>query len=165
MASGEIYLVRHAIAEERASSGRDADRALTRSGREKMQKAARGLARLEVAPSLILSSPLVRARETAEIVAQELGGLEVEEEGTLAPGIDHGGVARLLGRRLHGGGVMVVGHEPDMSELLSYLVSGTLEVRIRFRKGAVACLTTDGPPVESNAVLEWMMSTGQLGLI
>ena len=67
----ELYLVRHAIAEDRADAGDD-ERALTEAGRAKMIRATQGLRKLKVRPDLILTSPLRRARETAEILAQGL---------------------------------------------------------------------------------------------
>src|SRR4051794_37184555 len=69
----KIYLVRHGVAEERGGSIADEDRALTTEGKRRTRKAMRGFARLRDGPSLILSSPLVRAWQTAEIVAKSLG--------------------------------------------------------------------------------------------
>src|SRR5580693_3941727 len=69
----ELYLLRHAIAEDHTPSGRDADRALTDDGRKKLRKVLERARKASVTPTLILSSPLKRAFETAEIAARELG--------------------------------------------------------------------------------------------
>ncbi|HTY41570.1 MAG TPA: histidine phosphatase family protein, partial [Thermoanaerobaculia bacterium] len=68
----EIWLLRHAAAEERSSSGRDADRTLTEDGHKRAREVARGLAALETGITLVLSSPFARARQTAEPVARAL---------------------------------------------------------------------------------------------
>jgi phosphohistidine phosphatase len=161
----ELYLVRHGVAEDHAASGRDADRALTKSGRDKTEKAARGLEALEVTPAIILTSPLVRTRETAEIIADRLGGIAVEDCDAIQPGIDHAAVARLLARRLRDGNLMLVGHEPDMSELFSFLLTGARSVQSHFKKGTVACLSAGELPPDGLAALEWLMHTSQLGAL
>src|SRR5437016_5073253 len=81
----DVYIVRHAIAEEQSSTGKDADRELTNEGKEKMKEAAAGFAGTGPKIDRILSSPLPRARQTAEIVARELGK-EVSEMKEMAPG-------------------------------------------------------------------------------
>ncbi len=164
MSERRIYLVRHAIAEDRAGSGRDADRALTREGRRKMKRAARGLAAQGVRPSLILMSPLVRARETAEIVTEALAGVDLELCEALAPGVDEASITELLERRSPSGSVMLVGHEPDMGELLAFWLCGRVGAfQTRFRKGAVACLLAGMLPPHGRATLEWLLTADQLG--
>jgi phosphohistidine phosphatase len=133
----KLYVVRHGPAEDHAPTGRDADRALTASGRDRVRSVARELVAHDEAPFLILSSPLVRALQTAEIVAAvttldvrvrdepkaqaagATGAVEIRRE--LAPG---GDAYALVLRMAHEGRkrVMVVGHEPDLSMLVSQLV-------------------------------------------
>ncbi len=79
----DLYLVRHATAEDRAETGDD-ERALTEEGKAKMIRATRGLAKLKVRPDLILASPLRRARETAEILAEGLNRAKVDTLAELA---------------------------------------------------------------------------------
>lgn len=166
MTGRHIYIVRHAIAEEVAADGRDESRALTPEGRKKMKKAARGLAALDVAPARLFSSPLVRARETAEILAGELGGLEVELTDTLAPGVDERALTRLVDATPVGDDVMLVGHEPDLSSMLAYWLTGSRGgFETDFKKGAVACLAIDLLPPRGKAILEWLLTAGQLGRI
>jgi phosphohistidine phosphatase len=121
-----LYIMRHGPAEDRADSGRDFDRVLTPSGRDRVRDVARALLDGDEAPYAIFSSPLVRALQTAEIVASvtKLGdrGGAVEVRRGLQPGGDARGLVRacLVGE---GKRVMLVGHEPDLSDL-AQLLSG-----------------------------------------
>lgn len=165
-----IYIVRHAIAEDVAPSGRDEDRALTAEGRKKMKRAARGLATLGVAPARLLASPLVRAQQTAEILVEALPQLEVETCELLAPAVDERALTRLLNAANAGANagrdVMLVGHEPDLGELLSFWLTGSRGgVETRFKKGAVACIASATLPPQGKAVLEWLMTAAQLGSV
>jgi phosphohistidine phosphatase len=119
--------MRHGPAEEQADSGMDSDRALTGSGRERVRGVAKLLLELDEQPLQIMASPLVRAVQTAEIVAlitrlgDRQGNVQVRRE--LSPG--GGGGAGLVASLASAGSkrVMLVGHEPDMSELLATMVS------------------------------------------
>jgi phosphohistidine phosphatase len=164
MAERRVYLVRHAIAEDRAASGRDADRALTREGRKKMKRAASGLAALGIRAPMVFTSPLVRARETAAILAEALPGARVEVCDLLAPGVDAAALAAFLDRRSESAPAMLVGHEPDLSEVLSEWLTGSpARLATRFRKGAVACVLAGTLPPQGRATLEWLMTADQLG--
>jgi phosphohistidine phosphatase len=159
-----IYIVRHAIAEDVSHSGRDEDRALTAEGRKKMKRAARGLASIGVAPATLLASPLVRAQQTAEIVVEALPQLKVETCELLAPGVDERALTKLLNGACAGRDVMLVGHEPDLGELLSFWLTGSRGgVETRFKRGAVACVASGTLPPMGKAVLEWFMTAAQLG--
>jgi phosphohistidine phosphatase len=121
----KLYVMRHGPAEDDAASGRDADRALTASGRDRVRHVAKALAEADEVPLAILTSPLVRAVQTAEIVAlatpfASRGG-QVEVHRELSPG---GHAYGLVEARLAAGArrVMVVGHEPDLSGLVAGLV-------------------------------------------
>jgi phosphohistidine phosphatase len=166
MSERRIYIIRHAIAEEAASTGRDEDRALTAEGRKKMKRAARGLASLGVAPAHLLSSPLVRAQQTAEIVVEAFPALKIETCDLLAPGVDERALTRLLNQSYAGVDVALVGHEPDLGEMLSFWLTGSRGgVETRFKKGAVACIASSTLPPVGKAVLEWLMTASQLGSI
>ena len=120
----KLYVMRHGPAEDTAASGRDGDRALTTSGRERVRSVAKRLVEVGEAPRVIISSPLVRALQTAEIVAAELGIDKVETGHELAPGGDAAVLARALlasDRKRP----MVVGHEPDLSALVATLLAGS----------------------------------------
>lgn len=161
-----IYIVRHAIAEDVSPSGRDEDRALTAEGRKKMKRAARGLATLAVAPAKLLASPLVRAQQTAEIIVEALPQLKIETCELLAPSVDERALTRLLNGAHAGRDVMLVGHEPDLGEMLSFWLTGSRGgIETRFKKGAVACIASNTLPPMGKAILEWFMTAGQLGSI
>lgn len=158
----DILLVRHAIAVERGTPGfeDDARRPLTPEGRRKFAQAARGLAVL-VTPQAVLTSPLVRARETAGLLTDVYGlGRTVICEG-LADG-DHDGVLAALDDS-GAASCAVVGHEPWMGELLSYLLTGDPRgARVPFKKGGAALVRCDGPPRPGQATLQWLVPPGVL---
>jgi phosphohistidine phosphatase len=117
----KLYMMRHGPAEEDAASGHDADRALTTAGRERVIHVAKALIAAGEGPREVLTSPLVRAVQTAEIVAIVTHAANLRVRREVAPGGDGARLAHFLAS----GGqkrVMLVGHEPDLSELLSALV-------------------------------------------
>jgi phosphohistidine phosphatase len=138
----DLYVVRHAIAVERGEDSLDHARPLTDEGRTKFSKSARGLARLGCDLDLALHSPWVRARQTAELLVERVGGKMVETEG-LARAPD----AALLAEA-KGDAVAFVGHEPWMGELVSLLVLGrtTSGRAFAFKKGGVAHLVGEPSP-------------------
>lgn len=124
----KLYLMRHGPAEDETASGRDFDRPLSPEGRARTLRVAETLKQASEAPLLILTSPLVRAVQTAEIVAVitdiTTRGGRVEVEPTLAPG--EGAQRRVHALQREGAKrVMLVGHEPDMSELGRALAGGS----------------------------------------
>jgi phosphohistidine phosphatase len=140
----EIWLLRHAMAEENSESGRDADRALTAEGEKRARAVARGLATLEPAIELVLSSPYRRARQTAEPAARELGLLRrLRDSRALEPGRDPQEILEEL-RAERAAGVLLVGHEPHLGALLGRLVAGRPLLTLPLRKAAVARAEWDG---------------------
>jgi phosphohistidine phosphatase len=136
-----LYVMRHGPAEDQAASGRDEDRALTTSGRERVRGVARLLASEAELPTRILTSRLVRATETAEIVsvAQMKAGVDVplETVKNLSPGGDNMALVQQLkaeGSR----SAMVVGHEPDLSTLVDELLEAPMPASMD--KGMVVAL-------------------------
>jgi phosphohistidine phosphatase len=140
----DLWIVRHAIAEERSPSRDDADRALTEEGRRRFAREVRGLASLGVELDRIAHSPWRRAAETAALLTPLLAG-----DGDLVP---EEGLARAPGRELlqglRTGRVALVGHEPWLSELVAWLASGDRGdgAGIELKKGAVAHLEGDAKP-------------------
>jgi phosphohistidine phosphatase len=131
-----IFIIRHAIAVDRSPDIPDDARPLTPEGRKRFRRAARGLARLFPKPDLLLTSPLLRARQTASI-AGKAWGLRLTEEAALGGG----SVAELesaLRRVPARSSVALVGHEPQVSEFLAHLVGSTQADRLTFKKGGVA---------------------------
>jgi phosphohistidine phosphatase len=153
-----LVLVRHAIAEERDRSRwpRDASRPLTAQGRRKFRIAARGLARLLPASAVVLSSPFVRARQTAELLARALESAQFVECPELAAGQRLQGIFHLLRARREKH-VVIVGHEPDLSALLGACVAGSARFGIEFKKGGAACVEFVGSVQAGRARLLWML--------
>src|SRR5262245_58322527 len=120
----ELYILRHGIAVERGSRGFEIDRQrpLTKEGEEKMMQTAKALLAMGLRFDLILSSRLVRARQTAEIVADELGE-EITFSDHLAPGANALDLIHEINRKKPKR-ALLVGHEPDLSQLVSVMISG-----------------------------------------
>jgi len=154
----ELYLVRHAIAEDHADAGDD-ERALTEAGTAKMIRATQGLRKLKVRPDLILTSPLRRARETAEILAQGLDRAKVEVMAELSPAAEVKTVTQGLRSHARLKALMLVGHQPGLSELASLLLTG-LERRlyVDFKKGGVACIEAELGEDTPRCVLRWLLT-------
>jgi phosphohistidine phosphatase len=140
----EIYFVRHGPAGERDEwRGDDYERPLTEEGRQLMISVAAGLKGQNISPDLILTSPLVRARQTAEIVAQGLGipgRLVVEKR--LTPGFSAETLAKILRAYPDVTALMLVGHEPDFSTTVGKLIGGG---RVICKKGGLAHIEMTNP--------------------
>lgn len=151
----ELYLVRHGIAAERGPKFPDDRlRPLTPDGVEKLKEAVRGLASLNVVVDLVLTSPLVRARETATILASGLGRRPIEELEALAPGgRDAAVVDAIVHQAKKYPRLAVVGHEPDLGELAMRLLGGT--GTISFKKGAVCAIDVEGATPGGPGTLRW----------
>ena len=140
----EIWLLRHAAAEDRSASGRDADRTLTEDGHKRAREVARGLAALEPGIELVLTSPFARARQTAEPAARALKlGSRLRETASLEPDSDPDDViAEIRAEKVDS--VLLVGHEPHLGALLGRLVGGRPGLAIPMKKAAVARLSWEG---------------------
>ncbi len=146
-----LYLLRHADATWPDWNRPDDERPLTKKGKKQMRRVAQALAKRGVRPAILFSSPLPRAHETAVIASGELG-LDVNVEPTLAPGFDAEALRRLL--ETHAGqDLMLVGHEPDFSNLIEALTGGVVVMP----KAGIACidLTGTSPPAGE---LRWLVS-------
>jgi phosphohistidine phosphatase len=155
----DLYLMRHGIAHELGEQGitRDSERTLTAEGRQKTRAVAHGLRKLEVCPDLIASSTLTRALETARLVAEVLECAQpVEARDILEPGARPEEVLGWL-KGVRADSVLVVGHMPDLGELASFLLGGSPNLAIQFKKAAVCCLAFDHAPSAGKARLEWLM--------
>ncbi len=163
-----LYIVRHAIAETREennSEAEDSQRPLTDQGRKKFRKIARGLSDMGVQIDMILTSPYVRAADTAKILRKKLGlgkdQLAIMQD--IAPGGDPARLVSDIGQK-YGNlqGVALVGHEPGLSQLISTLLSGDPSLPITLKKGGVCCLTVDKLEYGRCATLEWLMAPSQM---
>jgi len=159
----ELYLVRHAIAEEASSTGRDADRALTQEGAAKMRRIAEGLRALEVRLDLILTSPYRRAAETAEVLAAVLGGVERQALEELAAAAEMAALLAALRPYRRVQALALVGHQPDLGHLASQVMTGSPDLcPLPFKKGGVACLELPSPRGNLRGELAWFMTPKQL---
>jgi phosphohistidine phosphatase len=161
-----LLLVRHAIAmnrEDFAPTGKpDTERPLTADGLQKMRKIARGLAQLVPTIDLLASSPLVRAQQTAEVLAEAYGRLRTEEVKALAPGEGAAAFLDWLRRQRAAATIAGVGHEPDLGLLASWLLASARAPFIELKKGAACLLEFDGPPKAGGAILRWALTPSQL---
>jgi phosphohistidine phosphatase len=161
-----LYILRHAIAAERDPDKYPDDglRPLTEAGFKKMTKIAHTLQKLDKRIELILSSPLVRARDTAEIVRKSL---HLKKDrlvliDALAPLGDPGELIAIIQEKYKLDSLLLVGHEPDLSNLISLLLSGDKSLSITMKKGGVCCLSMDELVAGKCATLEWLISPSQL---
>jgi phosphohistidine phosphatase len=165
-----LYLMRHgiAVAADEPGINSDNERPLSPKGMKRLRRAARGLARLHIGFSSILTSPVLRARQTAEIVAQSLGlEARLEEISGLAPesSVEH----LMLGlTRFHDQeDVLLVGHEPLLSDTASFLLlsKNKPNLNIRFRKGGLCCIEIDDLPPTRPGLLRWYLTAKHLRLL
>jgi phosphohistidine phosphatase len=160
-----LLLLRHAIAEEREDFVRtgkdDGRRPITDEGRKRMKQGARGLKRILPGIDLLATSPLTRAAQTASIVDSVYGGLKEVEIEELTPEASAADFLRWL-RKQTAGTVAVVGHEPSISLVLSYLLTGTERRIFSFRKGGACLLEFPGEIGAGTATLLWALTPAQL---
>lgn len=155
----KLYLVRHAIAEDSAVYEDDSLRPLTEKGRERMKKIAAALREIGVGPDLIVSSPYVRASQTAVILAKTLKYREqIVYSDLLAPMGEAGDMIGEIKEKYSVDELMLVGHEPSLSSLAGVLLAGSVGIAINLKKGGVCCLSMDDLHGERKAVLEWLVT-------
>jgi len=158
----QVILIRHARAEERALFKRDRTRALTEDGQRRMRKAARGLHVLAPGLTRIATSPLVRARQTAEIVATAGNSPAVVPLQALAPGGAMHAVLAWLRAQPVDATLALVGHEPDLGLLAGWLLTGKQAGFVQFKKGAAALIEFAGAPAAGKGTLSWLLTAAQL---
>jgi phosphohistidine phosphatase len=135
----KLYLLRHGEADWPGWSRSDDERPLTPEGKEKMRRSAKFLADRGVSPDVILSSPLPRASQTAELIAAALR-MEVKEDPRLGPGFGHEKLSQIVAE-YSDKDIMLVGHEPGMSMVIWDLTGG----RVKMAKGGLARVDLDDP--------------------
>jgi len=156
-----VLLVRHAKAEARSLLGlgakKDARRSLTDAGRKRMRRAAKALHGLVPAVDVIASSPLIRAHETAEILAGRYDAMAVVDLLPLSPGGSEQELLDWLRDQRQDATVVLVGHEPDLGFLASWLLTGKKSAFTPLRKGSACLIRFDEAPAAGGGVLEWML--------
>jgi phosphohistidine phosphatase len=154
----ELLIVRHAIAFERdRQRWRDDDaRPLSPAGIRQSRKAAAGLKEISKAPDRLLTSSLVRARQTAQILTDVAGWPQAEEVRELLPGQAALAVLTLLGKDRNKR-VAIVGHQPGLGALITACLLGEDgALTVDMKKNAVACVSFEGSPRAGHAVLKWL---------
>lgn len=144
-------------------SGRDAERPLTEKGRSRTRQAASGLLRLELAPTHVLSSPFVRAHETAKLI-QEVFRLKAEIRlcDELLPDAHPDKLLTLLSAFLADTCVICIGHEPHLSETAGVLLFGEPTPSLSLKKAGACLIHFDGAPKPGKGHLHWWLTPGLL---
>ena len=161
-----LLVIRHAAAmekEEFARTGRsDDERPLTPAGKKEMARVARGLLALVPKLDALAPSPLVRARETAAIVARAYRTKVGAATRSLEPEARPTSFARWLAAHRKTATVAVVGHEPHLGALVTWLLAGVDEPRVELKKAGACLLRFDGKPRRAGARMEWLLTPAQL---
>jgi phosphohistidine phosphatase len=161
----DLYLIRHAEAAPVGEAGimADEDRPLTENGLAQAQALAAALQRRGVQPQAVVTSPLLRARQTAESLLLAWGmppsGLHTCEE--LAPGGKRGKLARFL-RKLGARSIALVGHQPDLGDCAAWLI-GSKKAHIDMAKAGVACIVSGDEPGKGCGSLAWLVTPEWFG--
>ena len=142
---------------------RDADRELTKKGHEEMAAVAHWIASQRIPVELIASSPLVRAQETAEIVAKALNARDrLENWKMLIPGGNPDMVCRKISRHQDHAAILLVGHEPLLSSLISHIIAGDDHAAIIMTKGALAKIQDFSYAGRPSGSLHWLLTAKQM---
>jgi len=158
-----LYIMRHGLADEPTPKGDDAARKLTLRGADKIRKAAAGMRAMGLALNAILTSPITRALETAEIVASEIGAINPRAVPELSTGASPANALEALIKQKLAENVLLVGHEPTLSRLASLMLTGSSEsVSIKLKQGGVIALEFPDRVERGAASLRWMMTQRQL---
>lgn len=158
----ELYLIRHGVAAERGPSWPDdTKRPLVQKGVSRLRRETEGLVALGVEFDVMLTSPLTRAKQTAEIIAEAMPGrppTHVME--SLAPGGTHAEFVEELSKYVKRTRIACVGHEPDLGQLAAKLIGARRP--LEFKKGAICRIDLDGVPLNGPGHLRWFVTPRML---
>jgi phosphohistidine phosphatase len=157
----KLYLIRHGIAADRLDGQKDEERALTEEGASKTKQVAKKLRDLDIRFDLILTSPLVRARQTAEILQSAGLSGKIEESSDLAPDGEISSWLETLERWCDGGGssLALVGHQPDLGNWAEILVWGEARQGLVLKKaGIIGLLLPDTGTAAGRCSMFWLSS-------
>jgi len=164
-----LYILRHGIAVEPGAPGyeNDSERPLIPKGERRLRAAAAAMEKLELSFDLVLSSPFVRARQTAEIVVKELKlKRRLQLSDALTPGGSMKNLIQLLNElKPAPESVLLVGHEPCLSRLISLLVAGGENAAFEMKKGGLCKLEVENLRAGQCAKLAWLLTPAQLELM
>jgi phosphohistidine phosphatase len=157
VAALELYLVRHGVAAERGPDyPDDSKRPLTSKGMAALKREAKALNALGIGFDLIITSPLTRTRQTADILAEHLEGKPtVTHSDALAPAGTPGAVMQEIGRHARKRRIALVGHEPNIGELAARLIGARSPMA--FKKGAICRIDFEVLPPKALGELRWFM--------
>jgi phosphohistidine phosphatase len=162
----KLLVIRHGIAgdaEEFAATGKDdSQRPLTKAGKRKMKEVAGGLLEIIETIDVIAASPLVRAQQTADILAKAYGDLSVSTVAALSPGSDPSDLLDWLSGHAAAEVVAIVGHEPHLGMLVTWFMGGVRDSRVEMSKGGAALLEFDSALGPGKGTLEWLLTGSQL---
>ncbi|MBW3570309.1 MAG: phosphohistidine phosphatase SixA [Gemmatimonadetes bacterium] len=162
----KLLVIRHGVAEDReafAATGQpDTMRPLTDRGRKRMRRGARGLKRVVPKLTVLATSRLVRAAQTADIVSKAYGRMDVATLEELSPERRPDELLAWLRSHQLGDTVAVIGHEPHLGFLVGWLLTGRNDSFVEMKKGGAVLLEFDDPPSGGNAVLAWSIPPRQL---
>ena len=162
----DLLVIRHARAADRETFAKsDAQRPLTRAGAQRMTKAMRGLRAMVPSIDLLVSSRLRRAVQTARIIANAYGDLRVELRDELSPGAPPEQLIAWLGEQGKRGFTCIVGHEPDLSELLALLLADPARVPAKLKKGSASLVRFKGRGTASAGKLKWHRTAKELAAL
>ena len=165
-----LYLLRHGIAVAGDEPGieMDGERPLAPKGIKRMRKEAKGIRRLGITFDAILTSPLVRARQTAEIAAEILGmESQLQEISGLAPESSVENLLFGLARFQNREHLLLVGHQPLLGKTAAFLLYGKdrSSLDIELKKGSLCAIEVDGLPPDKPGTLHWLLAPKQLRLM
>ncbi|HUK89354.1 MAG TPA: phosphohistidine phosphatase SixA [Blastocatellia bacterium] len=164
-----LYLLRHGIAHPlgRKNDFTDESRTLTSPGRDRMREAAKGMRRLGIRLDLIVTSPLARALETAQIVGEVVGVEDqmIELSANLAPGGSFDALFTELKQHKPAEAVALVGHQPDLGSLAGRIIAGDSSLALPLKKGGVCCINIVETVPAFRGNLVWLLTPKQLRLI
>ena len=162
MATLELYLIRHGVAAERGDDfPDDSKRPLTNAGISRLRKEAKALDALGVAFDHIITSPLVRTKQTADIFAETLKSKpSVSQSDALAPAGTSTAVVQELAKHMRKGRIALVGHEPNIGELAARLIGARMP--FEFKKGAICRIDFEVFPPKGMGQLRWFVTPRML---
>jgi phosphohistidine phosphatase len=158
----KLLVIRHAVAADPSRGQPEAVRPLTVEGRNKMRRAAKGLALLVPEIDLLVSSPLVRAVETASIVGHEFPKVKIKEIPQLEPGSPTAALLDWIAQQPASTVVGLIGHEPDLGRIVSLALAARDRSFFKMKKGAACLLEFLTEVKPGRATLRWAMAPSHL---
>lgn len=160
----ELYMIRHGLADKKIEDEiNDDERPLNKKGKEKMKDIAKGLKELKISFDIILTSPLLRSKESAEILNAYCSDTkEVTVTDLLVPGASYNNLIKFLNKFKDVKKVAIVGHEPFLSSFASYCLSKNKNSLMNLKKGGVLMLEIDEVIKPGQCILSWLMEPKQI---